>query len=323
MQAFVLEGGKITRVDSPRAIVEAHEAGKRLWLDLEDRSAESDQLLADVFKIHPLVSEDIWMDRSVPKIDRFDDYLYIIVHGVRRGSAPLKVDLWVLDIVVNPSFVITQHRDRASAAAAREIEGRLAGLLDKGTYWVAHALIDRLVDRFLPLIDEFGEGIERLEREVLEKAGTPEDDHRLLPTLFALRRSIQQLCRITPHQLETLGRLARPEFDEIPKGAVPYFRDVNDHFVRVAQLAESYRDIVSNTMDAYLSLQSNRMNDTMKRLTMMSTIMLPLTFIAGVYGMNFHFMPELTWRYGYPFALGTMAVIAGSILIWFKRKRWL
>jgi magnesium transporter len=332
MQAFVLEGDRISRVEGAKEIVLAHEAGKRLWLDLEERTAESDQLLGETFKIHPLVCEDIWLDRSVPKIDHFDDYLYIIVHGVRRGSAPLKLDLWVLDIVVGKSFVITQHRDRASALVARDPEGhnrpgrpaeRIPTLLQKGTYWVAHALIDRVVDAYLPLIDEFAERIEKVEKDVLEKAGTPEDDQLLMSTLFALRRSIQQLWRITPHQLETLGRLARAEFEEIPNGAIPYFRDVNDHFIRVAQLTESYRDVVSNTMDAYLSLQSNRMNETMKRLTMMSTLMLPLTFVAGVYGMNFHFMPELSWRYGYPFALGTMATIATFIVVWFKRKRWL
>jgi magnesium transporter len=323
MRAFVLEGDQITRLEGAGEIRDAHELGRRLWLDLEERTVESDQLLLETFKIHPLVCEDIWLDRSVPKIDRFDDYLYVIVHGVRRGSAPMKLDLWVLDIVVSKTFVITQHRDRASALAARELVEKIPALLDKGTYWVAHTLIDRVVDGYLPLIDEFGVGIEKLERDVLEKAGTPDDDHGLLPTLFALRRSIQQLCRITPHQLETLGRLARPEFDEIPNGAIPYFRDVNDHFIRVAQLTESYRDVVSNTMDAYLSLQSNRMNETMKRLTMMSTLMLPLTFVAGIYGMNFHFMPELSWRYGYPFALGTMLVIATFILLWFKRKRWL
>jgi magnesium transporter len=324
MQAFVLDGDHITRLESPKDIHEAHGQGKRLWLDLEDRTVESDHLLLETFGIHPLVCEDIWLDRSVPKIDHFDDYLYIIVHGVKRNSAPMKLDLWVLDIVVSRSFIITQHRDRASALAARELVERIPALLEKGTFWVAHALIDRVVDAYLPLIDGFGERIDKLEKDVLEKAGTSaDDDQGLLPTLFALRRSIQQLCRITPHQLETLDRLARPEFEEIPNAAIPYFRDVNDHFVRVAQLTESFRDVVSNTMDAYLSLQSNRMNETMKRLTMMSTLMLPLTFVAGVYGMNFRFMPELGWRYGYPFALGTMAVIATVILLWFKRKRWL
>jgi magnesium transporter len=323
VRCFVLADGKVKPLTLPAEIAGAHAAGLRLWLDLDERTPESDQLLADTFKIHPLVAEDIWSDRSVPKIDRYDDYLYIIVHGVRRGSDPMKVELWVLDIVVSPTFVITQHRDRATAIAAREDIDQASKLLGHGTYWIAHGLVDRVVDRFLPLIDDMGARIETLERDVLTKAGTPEDDQRLMPTLFALRRSIQQLCRITPHQLETLGRLARPEFDEIPKGVVPYFRDVNDHFIRVAQLAEDYRDVVSNTMDAYLSLQSNRMNETMKRLTMISTLLLPLTFIAGLEGMNFHFMPEQEWRYGYPFALGIMAILATVIVVWFKKKRWL
>src|SRR5580704_3452248 len=193
MQAFVLSGDAIARLEGVADIHAAHEAGRRLWLDLEERTVESDQLLLETFKIHPLVCEDIWLDRSVPKIDRFDDYLYVIVHGVRRGSAPLKLDLWVLDIVVSKSFIITQHRDRVSALAARELVERVSTLLNKGTFWVAHALIDRVVDAYLPLIDDFAVRIEKVEHDVLEKAGTPEDDHLLMSTLFALRRSIQQL----------------------------------------------------------------------------------------------------------------------------------
>jgi magnesium transporter len=125
------------------------------------------------------------------------------------------------------------------------------------------------------------------------------------------------------HQREILLRLSRGEFDEIPRETVPYFRDVFDHFVRINDLLEGFRDLVTDALEAYLSVQANRMNEIMKTLTLISTVMLPLTFIAGVYGMNFHYMPELSWIGGYPFALGIMLAVAVGILLFFRRKGWL
>jgi magnesium transporter len=322
MQAHIVVDGKIESHTSADDVKKAHAAGRRMWVDLEERTPDTERLLLDTFKIHPLIVEDIWLDRSVPKIDEFDDYLYVIVHGVRRGSSPTKVELYVLDIVIGRTFVITQHRDPIAAEAARDMLIRAPRLLEEGTPWFAHAIIDYVVDRFLPLIDKLGAKIDRIEADVVENAGTAEGKD-LLSEMFALKRSIQALSRITTHQREILHRLSRSEFDEIPKKAIPYFRDVYDHFVRVSELADSYRDLVLNAMDAYLSVQSNRMNETVKTLTLMSTVMLPLTFIAGVYGMNFRHMPEVYWTYGYPFALGLMATVAISIVLFFKRKRWL
>lgn len=322
MLAHIVTGGKIEKTASAEAVAEAHRAGRRMWVDLEDRTPETEKLLLETFKIHPLIAEDIWLDRSVPKIDEFDDYLYVIVHGVRRGSTPTKVEMYVLDIVLGRTFVITQHRDPAYAEAVREHLERLPRLLEEGTPWFAHALIDYVVDRYLPLIDKLGAKIDRIESDVVEHAGMA-DGRDMMSEIFALKRSVQSLSRITNHQREILFRLSRSEFDEIPKNAIPYFRDVYDHFVRVSELVDSYRDLVLNAMDAYLSVQSNRMNETVKTLTLMSTVMLPLTFISSVYGMNFRNMPEVYWRWGYPFALSLMAVVGTSIVLWFKRKRWL
>jgi magnesium transporter len=141
--------------------------------------------------------------------------------------------------------------------------------------------------------------------------------------IFAYKKSIQAMRRISSYQREILLRLSRGEFDEIPADAVPFFRDVCDHFVRVTSYTETFRELLTSALEAYLSMQSNRMNEVMKTLTLMSTIMLPLTFIAGVYGMNFSHMPELQWEYGYPFALGLMAVVTVVILFFFRRRRWL
>ena len=320
MRAHILEDGKVKVTTSPEEIRAAHIAGKTVWVDVEQRTPESEELLSNTFHLHPLVVEDIWADRSVPKIDEFDEYLYIVVHGVKTGSAT-GVDLSVYDIVIGKTFVLTQANEPSAALALAKMLERSPRLLEAGPPWVAHAFIDWLVDRYLPLIASFGEQIDAVERYVVDSAGTP-DSKDLLPVIFALKRSIFSLSRITTHQREILHRLSKHEFEGIPKRAIPYFRDIYDHFVRVAEQTDMDRDVIVNAMDAYLSVQSNRMNQTVKTLTLMSTVMLPLNFIAAFYGMNFHFMPELYWSYGYPFVVVLMIVVAGSIVMLFKAKRW-
>jgi len=157
---------------------------------------------------------------------------------------------------------------------------------------------------------------------VLERAGTPRG-RKVLIRILAFKRTLQELRRMGIHQREILLRLSRGEFDEIPADALPFYRDVYDHFLRINDILEGYRDLVTSALDAYLSVQANRMNEIMKTLTLISTVMLPLTFIAGVYGMNFKHMPELEWEVGYPFALAVMALVAAGILIWFRHKGWI
>ena len=321
MQAHIVADGKIENHTSAEAVKKAFAAGRRMW-STSRRGRPRPSACCSTPSRSTRSSSKTSGSTGLSQIDEFDDYLYVIVHGVQRGSSPTKVELYVLDIVIGRTFVITQHRDPLAAEAARDMLTKAPRLLEEGTPWFAHAIIDYVVDRFLPLIDKLGAKIDRIEADVVQNAGTAEGKD-LLSEMFALKRSIQALSRITTHQREILHRLSRSEFDEIPKKAIPYFRDVYDHFVRVSELADSYRDLVLNAMDAYLSVQSNRMNETVKTLTLMSTVMLPLTFIAGVYGMNFRHMPEVYWTYGYPFALGLMATVAVSIVLFFKRKRWL
>lgn len=322
MRAYVLVDDRVEEMTSAQEVGQALHAGRRMWVDLIERTEAIDRLLEDDFGLHPLVIEDIWSERSSPKIDPFERYLYIVAHGLTHASRPDNLDLWVLDLVVGERFVITQHRGRPPETL-RELVARLPRLLGRGTHWVAHAILDAIIDRFLPLVDEFGARIERIDEEVLRDAGTAAADARAVrETLFALKRSLQKICRITEHQRRILDQLARAEFAFVPREAVPYFRDVADHFGHVAEHAETYRDAIYNAMDAYASNQSNRLNESMKQLTLISTCMLPLTFIASLYGMNFHFMPELSWRYGYPFALLLMGLVAVGIVTLFRRKGW-
>jgi magnesium transporter len=326
MLARILDGETLRTTTTPDEIREALKGGKRVWIDLERQSPEADALLKDL-ELHPLTIEDIWGPRAQPKIDDFDHYLYVIIHGVGAKKKG-KLELVEIDVVIGQNWLLTHDREGLVTDDVGTELDHSPRLLAKGIAWLAHAVLDRAVDRYLPVIDQLDTEIETLENDVLDKAGTPRGK-KVLGRILEFKRTLQELRRMGIHQREILLRLSRGDFGEIPAEAIPFYRDVYDHFLRINDIAESYRDLVTSSLDAYLSVQSNRMNEVMKTLTLMSTVMLPLTFIAGVYGMNFKpevskwNMPELEWVFGYPFALGLMAVVGVSILFWFRHKGWI
>jgi len=324
--ARILDGGKIVTATSPADILAAIAAGKRVWVELERQSAEADALLAEL-KIHPLTIEDVWGSGSTPKLDDYPEYLYVIVHGI-GSTRRRKLDLVEVDVLIGDNWLVTHDRaGLVSDDVGTEIE-REPRLFGKGIAWLAHAILDRVVDRYLPVIDELDTEIDNLEDDVIDKAGTPKG-RRVLTRILAFKRTLQAIRRMAVHQREILLRLSRGEYEEIPPEALPFFRDVYDHFLRIQDITEGYRDLVTSALDAYLSVQSNRMNEVVKTLTLMSTVMLPLSFIAGVYGMNFKGetsplnMPELAWYWGYPFAIGLMLAVALGIVLWFRRKGYI
>jgi magnesium transporter len=321
MQARILDGDQLRTTTDPAEIRAALASDMRIWIDLERQSPEADALLAGVLKLHPLTIEDIWAERSQPKIDDFDGYLYVIVHGIGAARRD-RLQTVEIDVVIGPNWLVTHD---PAGLVTDDIGTELdhsARVMARGIAWLAHAILDRAVDRYLPVIDQLDSEIEQLENEVLDRAGTRRGRGVLL-RILAFKRRLQELRRMSIHQREILLRLSRGELDEIPADALPFYRDVYDHFLRINDIAEGYRDLVTSALDAYLSVQSNRLNETMKTLTLMSTVMLPLTFIVGLYGMNFKHMPELDWVWGYPAALGVMVVVAVSILLWFRHRGWI
>ncbi len=321
MHANVLENGQIRQIDEPDAIREAHAAGRHLWVEIGEASPATEAFLTSTFGVHPLIVEDIFAERSVPKIDVFDTHVYIVIHALQRTDDPMKGELGLLDVVIGKTFLLTQHREGPAGGRLQERFQRNPALLQKGAAWLAHAFIDGVVDRYEPYMNTLRQRIDGVEEHVLLRAGLVEGKD-LLPELFALRRLIQALRRSTHHQREILQRLSRDDIPQIPDDCRLYFRDVYDHFTRVDEHAEDYMDAVTSLVDAYLTVQSNRMNDTVKRLTLMSTVLLPLNFIASFYGMNFKGMPELSWSWGREFALAQMVLLALLIWGWFKRKKW-
>ncbi|MET0389656.1 MAG: magnesium/cobalt transporter CorA [Polyangiales bacterium] len=320
MEARILEGENFRVTEDPLEIQAALERELPIWVELQQKDHACDALLSQHLQLHALTIEDIWATRSQPKLEDYERYLYIIIHGV-GGTKPGAIDLNELDIVLGPHYVIT-HDPKGLVDEVRAEVDRTPHILGKGPAWLAHALLDSAVDRYLPVIDNLDGQIEDLENEVLRKAGTRQGPP-VLRRILGYKRMLLMLRRMSVHQREILLRLARGDFEEIPADAAPFYRDVYDHFLRVNDLVENYRDLVTSALEAYLSVQSNRMNEIMKTLTLMSTVMLPITFIAGVYGMNFEHMPELHTSWGYPAALGAMLLVVVAALLWFRSKGWI
>jgi magnesium transporter len=292
-----------------------------IWVDMESPTAADEQVLLDVFHFHPLTVEDCRENRHYPKIEEFPGYLYFIVHGVRGDTSPDRFNTIELDGFLGPNFVITYHHDSfRSINNVKQLLHTTPIACQRGPAFLLHQILDQVVDYYSPVLDDFDEHVTDLENEIFT---LKQPNNVILSQIMELKRSVLRLRRISTKQMDILLRMSRGEFALIPDEMRPFYRDIYDHLVRVTDLAESYRDLIGGSLEAYLSVVSNRMNEIMKVLTIFSAIMLPLTFIAGVYGMNFDNMPELHSRYGYFGTLLVMIVVAVGMLIFFWRRGWI
>lgn len=293
-----------------------------IWVDIESPTDEDERMLLDVFHFHPLTVEDCHENRHYPKIEEFPGYLYFIVHGVRADTSPDRFNTIEMDGFLGSNYVITYHHDPfRSINNVKQLLRTSPVLCRRGPAFLCHQILDQIVDYYSPVLDDFDDRIDRLEQEIFN---LKQPNNEVLSQIMDLKRSVLRLRRISVKQMDVILRMSRGEFPElIPEDLRPFYRDVHDHLTRVVDLAESYRDLISGSLEAYLSVVSNRLNEIMKVLTIFSAIMLPLTFIAGVYGMNFDHMPELRSRYGYYATLAVMLLVAIAMLFFFWRRGWL
>jgi magnesium transporter len=272
------------------------------------------------FRLHPLTLEDILNTEQRPKSEDHGDYLYIVLRLFHEGDDGSLIPEQV-SIVLGSNWLISlQEKEGNLIAPVRERLRNEKGRLRKaaGADYLAHALLDAIVDSYFVILDKFEEKIEHLEDALI---GRPSP--QTLRAIQALKREIILLRKSVWPLREMVGGLARSDSPLIREQSVIYFRDIYDHAVQVIDTIETYRDMLSGMLDIYLSSISNRMNEIMKVLTIIATIFMPLTFLAGIYGMNFKYMPELEWRWGYFALWGVMIIIAIFMLIYFRRKRWL
>jgi magnesium transporter len=290
------------------------------WIDLEDPSVQEATILEDPFHFHPLAIEDTLSEVHHPKLDDYEDYLYLILHGIRFDAPTDQFITRELDVFLGRNFLVTHHMGpMRSISAAREQCGKgIIATLPRGVDFLLHQILDQMFEHYFPSLDAIEDKIQLVQVEVFENPS-----RETLDRIFTLKNDVLRLRRICTPQREIVNRLGRGEASVVSRKAAVYFRDIYDNLYRIVEASYAYQDMVQSTLDAYLSAVSNRLNETMKRLTVISALLMPLTVITGIYGMNFDHIPEFHWKYGYVFVLGLMATVS-SVLVWyFKRKQWL
>jgi magnesium transporter len=278
------------------------------------------EAIGNAFNLHPLLLEDVMHTGQRPKIDDYETHLFVVLKMVKCREDHQDIEVEQISIVIGPGYVISfQEFEGDVFDAIRErIRNGKGKIRHMGSDYIAYALIDAVVDNYFLTLERIGEVIETLQDEVLTDPGpeTLQDIQQAKRDMLFFRKSVWPLR-------EAVGILEREDFQLVTDSVRPYLRDIYDHTIQVIDTVEAFRDLISGTLDVYLSSLSNRMNEVMKMLTIIATIFIPLTFIAGVYGMNFKYMPELEWRWGYFAVWGIMALLAALMLIGFRKKKWL
>ena len=307
--------GKISEYINPYSV---------LWVNVDGLGDEKTLLdTAKIFEIHPLVLEDIIHTNQRPKLDDLQSNIYIVT---RMFTYQEKLDSEQFSLILGKNYVVTFQETQGDCLEVirnriRTDQGRVRSA---GADYLAYCILDSIVDNYFPFLENFGEKLEKIEEKIFSKP-----HQRILDQIHQLKRGFQSMRRTLWPTRDVLNRLNREEFPLVQKESQIYFRDVLDHAVQVLDLVETYKEICADLGNLYLSSLSNKMNEVMKVLTMIATLFIPLSFIAGLYGMNFNpekspwNMPELNWFWGYPFALGIMAAISAGMLWFFYEKGWI
>lgn len=271
------------------------------------------------FGLHPLVVEDIVHTGQRPKNEDYGEYIYIVFPMLTFDEERKEIKGEQVSLILSERFVLSFQERRGDIfdiirERLRNAKGRIRRL---GTDYLAYALVDAVVDHYFVILEKIGERIEELEESLTRNAQpeTMQEIHRLKREMLFLRKSIWPMR-------ESISGLEKSESVLVKKATLKYLRDVYDHTIQIIDTVETFRDMLSGMHDAYLTNISNRMNEVMKVLTIIATIFIPMTFIAGIYGMNFKFMPELDWRWGYFAVWGMIVAVAVIMIFYFKRKKW-
>ena len=295
------------------------------WIHVQgDVAADTLRNLGELFDLHPLALEDVMNTGQRPKLDNYDDQDFIVVNlpEFRNGGVVTEQ----ISLFFGPHFVVSFSRATQDPfePVRRRLRASTGRFRARGADYLLYTLLDVVIDAGFPMFERFGETIEALEEELLDCP-----DQKTMGRIHQLKRELLLLRRSLWPQREVVTALLREEHIGISAETHVYLRDCYDHTVQIMDLLETYRDMATSMLDVYLSSISNRTNEVMRVLTIIATIFIPLTFIAGVYGMNFSndaspwAMPELHWYFGYPLVWLVMIAVAGGLLVFFRRKKWL
>lgn len=295
-------------------------AGRSTWVDVEDPTEDEARALVEVCGFHPLTVEDALAPTQPPKVEEFGSYLFLLFRGLRPSEEGIELEGYKLAAYLGPGFLVTVHR--RPVEACREVSKLVVEKdlpMESQMDRVLHALVDRMMDEILPILDRSEERLEEIEETIF--SGAP--PQQALQELLVLKRHLLTIRRLVAPQREMLGRLARRDLPFIEERTSHYFRDAYDHVARMEETTVILTDLASGALEAHLSVSSNRLNEIVKVLTIFSAIWMPLTFLAGVYGMNFEFLPELKIRWFYPALWGFWILVTFGMLYFFRRRRWI
>ncbi len=291
------------------------------WINIDGlHQVDIIEKLGNYFNLHPLLLEDILNTEQRPKMEEFGEYIYFVLKMLYPGGNNDEIEAEQISLILGSNFVISfqEHEGDIFNAVRERIRKNKGRVRKSGADYLAYALMDSIVDNYFLILEQIGERIETIEQQLTQNP-TPETLHSirdLKREMIFLRKSVWPLR-------EVINTLERGESPLIHEYLNVYLRDVYDHTIQIIDTVESLRDMISGLLDVYLSSISNRMNEVMKVLTIFASIFIPLTFLAGIYGMNFKFMPELEWEWGYFAVLCIMGLAAAAMLVYFKRKKWL
>lgn len=290
-----------------------------LWLDICNPTDEDIALLQSEFGFHPLSIEDAIRSHERPKVETYDHYYFIVFYAACRNTQNDGTEIEALSLFIGANYLVTVHQREINVIqeVLQRWQSPNSPFSDKIARLV-YALLDALVDEYFPLMDGIAERVENLEDSIFEHF-----DEGAIESIFHLKKELFSLRRVVSPERDVLNVLLRRELPIFKSKDLAYLQDVYDHVVRVTDTIDAYRDLLASAMDSYLSLQSNKLNQIVKVLTLASIILMTDALIAGIYGMNFQFMPELGWRYGYPSALVLMIAISVGLALFFRHKKWL
>ena len=307
------------KVDLHHAYHECRKGGKFAWIGMYEPTEEEFDSLRREFDLHPLAVEDAIHAHQRPKLEVYDDMVFIVLKTARYVDSEEVVQFGEILIFLGEDYILTVRHGEASALT--RVRGALEsdpGQLKHGPGAVLHAIVDRVVDDYTPALEGLGEDIEQVENEVFS-GGRSNPAERI----YRLKREVLEFNRAAAPLVEPIVRLAKGHYALVHPEVRAYFRDVNDHLIRVHEQLESFRDLLTSVLQANLSQITVRQNDDVRRISAIVAIVAVPTMIAGIYGMNFEHMPELGWTFGYPLVIAVMLAICAVLYRYFRRAGWL
>ena len=317
-EVFYLLDNQIKKeVASYEKLLELSKSKIKFWIDIVDATPDEISRLGDIFELHPVTIEDFADEGTRVKIEVFENYTFIVLYTLSMED---RLNKYEYDVLISENFIITKdtRKDSKILGKLKNDDKALYKILNKGPDFLLHMIMDKIIDAYFCIIEDLDVTVEKIEDELFEK-GNKES----LKKVIELKRDVSLFKRIVVSEREELLGLLRKESLFVADETKIYFRDNYDSIISIFDSLDSMRDSLIGIQDTYLSYTSNRLNEIMKVLTIIATIMMPLTLISGIYGMNFEYMPELKWRYGYYITLTLMFIIGSVMLYYFRKKEWL